>query len=179
MLKLIIPAREIYDEEKNEFLYTKEHVISLEHSLVSVAKWESKWGKPFLGRNDKTVAEALDYIKCMTITQNVDDSVYLAIDNNAMQKINDYIEAPMTATWFAPDKSPPSREIVTSELIYYWMIELGIPFECQKWHLNRLFTLIKVCSIKKNPPKKMSKKEILMRNKELNDARRKARNTKG
>lgn len=179
MLKLIIPAREIYNDETNEFYYIKEQTITLEHSLVSLAKWESKWCKPYLSKDPKTVEEALDYIKCMTITQNVDSAVYYSIDNASMEKINDYIEAPMTATWFSEEREAPSREIITAEIIYYWMVEFGIPFECQKWHLNRLFTLLKVCSIKKNPPKKMSKRNIMMRNKQLNDARRKASNTKG
>lgn len=137
-------------------------------------------GKPFLAKEqNKTVKETLDYVKCMTITQNVDDIYYKYIPNDIFEQINNYIEAPMTATTFAHNETTRSREIVTSELIYYWMISLNIPMECQKWHLNRLLTLIRVCNIKNAPPKKMSRKEIMNRNASLNAARRKKLNTKG
>lgn len=179
MLKLVIPARELFDEEKGQFYTSKEQVISLEHSLVSLAKWESKWGKPFLTKQEKSFSEEIDYIKCMTITQNVDDLVYNSIDTNVLEQIRKYMEAPMTATWFREEKGSASNEIITAEIIYYWMIKLGIPFECQKWHLNRLFTLIRVCSIKEAPQKKMSKKDVFARNRELNNARRKALGTSG
>ncbi len=180
MLRITIPAVEQWDEAKQEFIYTKEQTLSLEHSLVSLSKWESKWCKPFLTKQEKTFEETLDYIKFMTLTQNVDSEVYNYLTNGNISEINEYIEAPMTATYFSDEKtSKTSREQVTAELIYYWMIALNIPFECQKWHLNRLLTLIKVCNIKNQPPKKRSKKDIMSRNAALNAARRKRLNTKG
>lgn len=180
MLQITIPAVEQWDEQKQEFVTTKEQTLSLEHSLVSLSKWESKWCKPFLTKQEKTFEETLDYIKCMTITQNVDPEIYRYLTNENINEVNRYIEAPMTATYFSDEKnSKTSREQVTAELIYYWMIALNIPFECQKWHLNRLLTLIKVCNIKNQPPKKRSKKEIMSRNAALNAARRKQLNTKG
>ena len=180
MLRIIIPAVEQCDEEKQEFISTKEQTLSLEHSLVSLSKWESKWCKAFLTKQEKTFEETLDYIKFMTLTQNVDPEVYKYLTNGNIDEVNRYIEAPMTATYFSEDKNgKTSREQITAELIYYWMISLNIPFECQKWHLNRLLTLIKVCNIKNTPPKKRSKKEIMSRNAALNAARRKQLNTKG
>lgn len=180
MLQITIPAVEQWDERKQEFVTTKEQTLQLEHSLVSLSKWESKWCKAFLTKQEKTFEETLDYIKCMTITQNVDPEVYNYLTNENIEEINKYIEAPMTATYFSDDKTAkPSREQITAELIYYWMIALNIPFECQKWHLNRLLTLIRVCNIKNQPPKKRSRKEIMSRNAALNAARRKQLNTRG
>ena len=180
MLRITIPAVEQWDEAKQEFIYTKEQTLSLEHSLVSLSKWESRWCKPFLTKQEKTFEETLDYIKFMTITQNVDPEIYRYLTNENINEINRYIEAPMTAAYFSDEKnSKTNREQITAELIYYWMIALNIPFECQKWHLNRLLTLIKVCNIKNQPPKKRSKKEIMSRNAALNAARRKQLNTKG
>lgn len=180
MLQITIPAVEQWDERKQEFVTTKEQTLQLEHSLVSLSKWESKWCKAFLTKQEKTFEETLDYIKCMTITQNVDPEVYNYLTNENIEEINNYIDAPMTATYFSDDKTAkPSREQITAELIYYWMIALNIPFECQKWHLNRLLTLIKVCNIKNQPPKNRSRKEIMSRNAALNAARRKQLNTRG
>lgn len=180
MLRITIPAGEQWDEKNQEFITSKEQTLCLEHSLVSVSKWESKWCKPFLTKNAKNTDETIDYVKCMTITKNVDPSVYSFLTNENIERINHYIEAPMTATWFSDDKrGKSSNEQVTSELIYYWMIALNIPMECQKWHLNRLLTLIKVCNIKNQPPKKMSKRDLMSRNRALNAARKKQYNTKG
>ena len=180
MLHITIPAVEQWDEVKQEFVYTKDQTLSLEHSLVSLSKWESKWCKAFLTKQEKTFEETLDYIKFMTITQNVDPKVYNYLTNENIDEVNRYIEAPMTATYFSEDKtSKISREQVTAELIYYWMISLNIPFECQKWHLNRLLTLIKVCNIKNTPPKKRSRKDIMSSNTALNAARKKQLNTRG
>jgi len=180
MLQITIPAVEQWDERKQEFVITKEQTLQLEHSLVSLSKWESKWCKPFLTKQEKTFEETLDYIKCMTITQNVNPEVYNYLTNKNIEEINNYIKAPMTATYFSDDKNAKtSREQNTAELIYYRMIALNIPFECQKWHLNRLLTLIKVCNIKNQPPKKRNRKEIMSRNTALNAARRKQLNTKG
>lgn len=179
MLEITIPSKEYYDEEKNLFIETKEQTIRLEHSLVSLSKWESKWGKPFLSNVPKTSEESIDYIRCMTLTQNVDPNVYYAITNENIEEVAAYIESPMSATTINNRDKVTNREIVTAEIIYYWMIALKIPFECQKWHLNRLLTLIDVCSIKNNPQKKMSRSEILARNKALNEARKKQYNTRG
>ena len=181
MLEITIPATELWDEINEEFIATKEQTLRLEHSLVSLSKWESKWCKPFLSKTNKTDEEMLDYVRCMTLTQNVHDEVYRCLTDDNIRKIYEYIDAPMTATWFNDDKTKKgtSREQTTSELIYYWMIAFNIPFECQKWHLNRLLTLIRVCNIKHQPPKKMSKRDIMSRNAALNAARRNKLHTKG
>lgn len=180
MLQITVPASEEWDEVNQEFVYIKEQTLQLEHSLLSLSKWESKWKKAFLTKQDKSFEEMMDYIKCMTLTQNVKPEVYQNLTNENIEEINDYISDSMTATYFSDDKTArPSREIVTSELIYYWMIALNIPVEFQKWHLNRLLTLIKVCNIKNQPPKKRSKREIMRQNAALNAARRKQLNTTG
>ena len=181
MLQIKIPITpEGWDEAKNEFVEAREQVLQLEHSLVSLSKWESKWCKSFFSRQAKSYEETIDYIKCMTVTKNVDPEVYDHLTTANVAEINKYIESPMTATYFNEDKSgKSSKETVTSELIYYWMIALNIPFECQKWHLNRLLTLIRVCNIKNQPPKKMSKRDIMSRNHALNAARRKQYGTRG
>ena len=179
MLKLIIPAIEQYDETRNEFINTKEKILQLEHSLVSLSKWESKWCKPFLSKEEKTFEESVDYIRCMTITQHMNYDDYSGVTNAQIREVTKYIEAPMTATIFTKDKRPPNREVITAEIIYYWMVALNIPFECQKWHLNRLLTLINVCNVKNNPSKRMSRKELMNRNAALNAARRQSLNTKG
>lgn len=181
MLRITIPAgEEQWDEINQMFIYPKEQTLQLEHSLVSLSKWESKWCKPFLTKQEKTLEETLDYVQCMTLTQNVNPEVYNYLTTSYIDQINRYIDAPMTATHFTEEKAvKASREQVTAEIIYYWMIALNIPFECQKWHLNRLLTLIKVCNIKNSPPKKRSRREIMKRNAALNAARRKQLNSKG
>lgn len=181
MLRITIPAKEGYDESKNEFVnISKEQTLKLEHSLVSLSKWESKWCKAFLTTEEKTNEETLDYIKCMTISPDVDPDIYSCLTRENIEEINRYIGAPMTATNISEKPNgKSSKEVVTSELIYYWMIALNIPFECQKWHLNRLLTLIRICNIKNQPPKKRSKKDIMSRNAALNAARRKKLNSRG
>lgn len=180
MLQITIPATELWDEVNERFIRTRKQTLQLEHSLVSISKWESKWCKPFLTKEKKTTEETIDYIRCMTLTQNVNPNIYFALTNENIKQVDDYIDAPMTATTFSEDKSGRSnREIITAELIYYWMIALQIPMKCEKWHINRLLTLIRVCNIKNQPPKKMSQGEIMRRNAELNAARRKQLNTKG
>ena len=156
MLELVIPSRELYDEIKEEFLIVDGQTLRLEHSLVSLSKWESKWCKPFLS-----------------------DEVYSCITQDHIDAVIKYIESPMTATTIRNTDKTAKKEIITSEIIYYWMVTYNIPFECQKWHLNRLLTLINVCSIKNSPPKKMPKSEILSRNRALNEARKKQYNTRG
>lgn len=180
MLRITIPAVELWDEDKEEFVVAaKAQTLQLEHSLVSLSKWESNWCKPFLSKETKTYEETVDYIKCMTITQNVNSEVYDRLTNSNILAINKYIEKPMTATFFSTSPKGGSREQVTAELIYYWMIALNIPMECQKWHLNKLLTLIRVCNVKNAPPKKVGKKELVERYAALNAARRQKMNSKG
>lgn len=180
MLRITVPAVELWDEARREFIQTKEQTLQLEHSLVSLSKWESRWCKPFLSKDEKTTEQVLDYVRCMTITQNVNPDVYYRLTNDNIQQINAYIDAPMTATTFREDKTgKKGREIITSEIIYYWMIAYNIPPEYQKWHLNRLLTLIRVCDIKNQPPKKRSKRDIMATNAALNAARRKQLGTRG
>lgn len=185
MLQITIPAvpeTTIWDEVSEEFLYykgDKERTLRLEHSLVSLSKWESKWCEPFISDKEKTNEQIIDYIKFMTITQNVPDEVYERINDEHVKDIMNYIDAPMTATTFGEDKEKKKKTIngekITAEIIYYWMIALNIPSEYQKWHLNRLITLIRVISKKNEPPKKMSMDE----RRALNMARRKKHNTRG
>lgn len=179
MLQITIPKIELFDEAKEEFISIKEQTLQLEHSLVSISKWESKWNKAFLNRKDLTSEETIDYIRCMTLNKNIDPICYNFLSNSDIQSINDYISAPMTAVYFLDEpNNKKSNDVVTSEVIYYWMIALNIPFECQKWHLNRLLSLIRVCEVK-NRPKKRSGKEIMAQNQAINMARRKQLNSKG
>lgn len=182
MLELVIPSAEFFDEDAQEFRYTKEHKLRLEHSLLSLAKWESKWHKPFFSKDQKTPEETLDYIRFMTISPAPDPLVYSLITSDIVARINAYIDDPMTATTFRefPNQNKSRhQETITAEIIYYWMIALAIPFECQKWHLNRLLTLIRVTNIKSSPSKKMSKREIREQNAILNAQRRARLHTKG
>lgn len=181
MIEINVAPSEFYDEAKEEFITPIATKLKLEHSLISLSKWESKWLKPFVGREDLTEEETLDYIKCMTLNDEViDPLVYLQISSEEVERINAYIDHKMTATWFNDGPGRPSREVVTSELIYYWMISLQIPFlPCETWHLHRLLTLIKVCNLKNTPSKKMKKKEIATRNQQINAARKKALGTTG
>ena len=181
MLRLVVPVSpEGWDEKKEEFVEAKTQVLQLEHSLISLSKWESKWCKPFLSNDNKTTEEILDYIKYMTLTPNVDPEVYERLTSDNFADIDKYINAPMTATTFSEDKNGKrNREVITAELIYYWMIALNIPFECQKWHLNRLLTLVRVCNIKNQPPKKRSRRDTASSYAAMNAARRKQLNSKG
>lgn len=173
MLVITVPPQEYLDETTNTFKTTEAATLQLEHSLLSISKWESKWHKPFLSNDPKTETELIDYIRCMTINSGVKPEVYYMLPSDSLIKIRDYIDDSMTATWFnRKEKSRTSRKIITSEVIYSWMITLGIPFECQKWHLNRLMTLIEVCSIQNEGPKKMSRREAMEQQRYLNAARR-------
>lgn len=180
MLTITIPGVELFDEVKMEFITTEDQTLELEHSLVSLAAWESIWEKPFLTKEDKTREETISYIQCMTLTPNVDPNVYIFISDDIIKKVNAYIAAPMTATTFTEEKSSKSNsEATTAEIIYYWMVALNIPSEYQFWHLNRLMTLIKVCSIKNAPPKKRKPADILRENAARNAARKQKLNTRG
>lgn len=181
MLEINIPAKEIWDETTETFLSLKPVTLYLEHSLLSVSKWESKWKKPFMSREQKTQEEAMDYIRCMTINKNVPNDAYKCLSNKDMESINEYLNDPQTATWFPDDKrKSKSNEQVTSELIYYWMVACQIPFRpAETWPLNRLLTLIKICDVKNEKPKKMSRNSVMKQNSALNAARRSRAHSRG
>lgn len=189
MIEIIIPEQhyELFDEEKEEFLPPvdiKETRIQLEHSLISLKKWEQKHHKPFLGKTDKlSNDEFVDYIRCMTLSHGVDPKVYDWIPKEVIEEIADYIKDSMTATWFKEsetvDAQKGSREIITAEIIYYWMIMLNIPIEFQKWHLNQLLTMIKVVNIKNSKQKKKDPKIAAQERAALNAKRRAECKSKG
>lgn len=179
MLKIMVPSGELYDERTERFITVNGRELQLEHSLVSISKWESKWKKPFLSGTAKSREETIDYIRCMTISQNVDPNVFLGLSEANIDAVNRYIDDPMTATTFKNSQKKPNRQIITSEIIYYWMISLEIPMECQKWHLNRLLTLIRVCDEKNQPGKKKSRKDIIAENRALNQMRRARTGSRG
>lgn len=182
MLKIKISGDELWDEETEEFRSISDKELYLEHSLISISKWESIHHKPFFLKKEKTTQETIDYVKCMVLNEDFDFEEPLYLDNKAISKINDYINDSYTATWFKDDKKNKkknSSEQVTSELVYYWMVALNIPFECERWHFNRLLTLIEICNRKNEKPKKMSNKELYNRNTALNELRRKQMNTHG
>ena len=176
-LTITIPAQDLYDPEANLFIPIKETTINLEHSLVSLSKWEKKWKKPFLSptmKDKMTVEMLLDYVRCMTLTQNVDPIVYKGITEANLKEIQAYLEDPMTATVITNKRKDPNnnKQFMTSELIYAYMVILRIPFECQKWHLNRLLTLIQVVGIEQEPKKKGSRAEAIKQHQAINKARR-------
>lgn len=178
----ITPTKEVWDESKEEFISISGKSISIEHSLLSISKWESKWNKVFLAKDPISEEQELDYIKCMTITQNITDEQFVALYLNHMREINEYINSNQSATFFRTRKSSKNsiiREPITSELVYYWMFMYGIPIECQKWHFSRLMNLIQIFSIKNQQPKKRSKSEIMKENTKLNRERRNKYNTNG
>lgn len=172
MLEITIPKKEMFNETLGKFIYTKEQKIKMEHSLVSISKWEMKYHKPYLSKDNKTLEESLYYLQCMTITQNVDPLIYYSIDYQTTQLIRDYMENPMTATVIHNRKPMKQRRgFVTSELVYFWMFSYGIPIECEKWHFNRLMKLIEVFSVE-NSNQKMSPKDLASYNSKINAARR-------
>jgi len=183
MLQITVPGYEYFDEQTQTFGYVKDTTLQLEHSLLSLSKWESVWKKPFLGRQDKTLDECRDYVRCMTLTQNVNPLVYMGLTEGNLDEVNRYMEDSMTATWFNEKKERQlNQKAVTAEIIYYWMVALGIPFDpCQKWHLNRLLTLIRVCDIKNAPAKgnTRSSRADLSRRAALNEARKRRLGTRG
>lgn len=180
MLTITVGATESFDDEKQEFVSVGGVELQLEHSLVSLSKWESEFEKPFLGKGEKTPEEALAYIRYMLVSENPPEDFPAQLSKENMEAINAYIDRKMTATWFSEVRpEPKSSETITSELIYYWMTVFNIPFECETWHLNRLFTLIRIANLKQGKPKKMTRAEIMQRNRELNAQRRAQLGTKG
>lgn len=180
MLTITIPDTELFNEMNQEFETEPGAVVELEHSLVSLSKWESKWEKPFLGPETKSTDEALGYVEAMVLTPNLPARILENLQSDHLETINDYINQKMTASWFKEDPNKrPGREVITAEIIYYWMISLQIPFECQTWHLNRLLTLIRVCQQKNAPQKKMGRAEMIQERRRLNEERRAQYGTRG
>ena len=180
MLRITVPAQEMWDEENEQFVYGDEVTLELEHSLVSLSKWETKHHKAFLTKKEKTAGENLDYIKCMTWTENVPDDVYARLTQENIDQIVAYIEDPMSATYYFDDKKQsPSRDVMTAEYIYYCMFANNIPLDFENRHLNQLIAIIKMCALKNSPPKKMSKSEIANRHRQINAANRAKYHTKG
>ena len=180
MLKIEVPAWEDFNPETSEIILHPGATLTLEHSLVSLAKWESKYCRPFMSNDPQTIDESIDYIRFMCLTKNVDPDIFYHIPQSDMNRIVEYINRPMTATTFSNrEKRVNKRQNVTAEIIYWEMIALNIPFECQKWHLNRLLTLIHVCALKQEKPKKMSRKAAMEQNAALNAARRKRLGSSG
>lgn len=176
---LVVPEINLFDERTNEFIEIPGQEIKIEHSLVSLSKWETKWCVPFLTKEAKTDEQIRDYVRCMTLTQNVKPEIYEFMPSQIVNEALEYINAQSTATTIKKDNAPPSRQIITSELIYGWMVTLNIPFECQKWHLNRLMMLIQVVNRLNAPSKKMPRNEMLAERRALNASRRKRLGTKG
>lgn len=173
MLSLRVDDTQFYDEKLEKFITVKGQTLQLEHSLVSISKWEAKYKKPFLNREKKSPEETLDYIRFMTITQNVNPLIYSALTNEQVIKVNNYIDDPMTATTIAKvEGKGGSARVITSEEIYYQMVAYQIPWEAQKWHFNRLLMLLRVCDEKNKPKKKIRKSDLARRNRSLNAARR-------
>jgi len=180
MLTIRVGATPSFDDDKQEFVENGGFYLQLEHSLVSLSKWESEHEKPFLGKGEKSGDEVLDYVRCMVLTENPPEDFLQKLSKENLEAINAYIDRKMTATWFSEQPgAPKSREVITSELVYYWMTTYNIPFECQYWHLNRLFTLIRIATLKSGKPKKMSKTEVAKRNREINAQRKAQLGTKG
>lgn len=177
MLHLTIPKQEIYNDSLEEFQTVGPFNLQMEHSLLSISKWESKTKKSFF-RQESTVEDTILYFKCMTINK-VDDVAFSLLTQENVREIREYIDDSKTATTFKNTNEKKSRELITSELVYYWMTTMNIPFEAEKWHFSRLITLIRIHTAKNTPQKKRSKSELLAENRAINEARRKQFNTKG
>ena len=179
MLEITTVSRSLFDESTNRFIeFEGGETVVLEHSLRSISKWESKWCVPFIKNSEKTGEQALDYIRCMVVSGEFPEPLEYSLTNEQLNKITEYIGAKMSATVITHQEPSRNQEIITAELVYYWMTVLNIPFECERWHFNRLMMLIQVANAKNNP-KKMSKKDALARQREINEQRRKQYNTTG
>lgn len=179
MLTIVVPLQEGVDQDNN-FVLIEGFELELEHSLASLSKWESKFEKPFLSSKEKTTEEVLAYIECMCRTPNVPPEVWGKLSQDNYNAINAYIDSKQTATWFSDDKpQTQSGEIITAEIVYFWMTSMRIPWEAQHWHLNKLFTLVRVFDLKSAKPKPMGRAEQLQRQRELNQKRRAEMKTKG
>lgn len=180
MLRLLVLGDECYNEEKNEFFTEGDFVLELEHSLISISKWESRFNKPFLGSKDKTIEETYGYIEAMVISENPPENFVKKLSDDNIKKVNEYIDSNQSGTTFFDESIKKGREeIISAELIYYWLVAYQIPFEVQHWHLSRLFALIRICGIKNSKPKKMSRREADAQRRSLNQQRRAALNTTG
>lgn len=181
MLQIYVPAQEYYDERNEMFINIPAVTLKLEHTLVAISKWEAKWKKAFLGKQEKTNEEIVDYVKCMTLNEEpIDPMVYTALTASDFKKVKAYLEDKMSASYLPERDHGENGDTITSELIYYWLVALQIPFECQYWHLNRLLTLVQICNMKNNPDKhKMSREELLARNRALNAERKAKYNSRG
>jgi hypothetical protein len=178
VLTIDVVLDDLYDEEKEEFISLK-YSLELEHSLVSLSKWESVFEKPFLSDAEKTQEEIFFYIQAMALNPKIPPEVFTNLSSDNVSQIEKYISSRMTATWFNDANHQKSREVITAEIIYHWMISLNIPFECQHWHLNRLLTLIRVCNEKNSPPRELSRAEMAARNRALNAQRKQQLGTTG
>lgn len=179
MLKIIVPETELFDQRKNEFFTLKQQTLVLEHSLVSISKWESKWKVPYLNNDKKTKEQDQDYVRCMTITQNVDPMIYGFLTSDVWEKISEYMADPMTASNIPKEKKPGIKTAVTAETIRYWMIMFNIPSEYEKWHINQLLALINYCEWKQRDPEKLTKEELFARNSALNRERKNRTHSRG
>jgi hypothetical protein len=182
LLQLWVGQDEFLDSETNRFIKTGGTLLMLEHSLASLSKWEETWEVPFISTN-RTTEQTIDYIRCMVLNPDVDDTVLSRLRDPDIVAINEYIGRKMTATTIAESNTKDSnKRVITAELLYHWMIGNSIPMECQYWHLNKLLMLIRVISEENTPPdkrKKMSRAEIMERNRRLNAERRQQMNSKG
>jgi hypothetical protein len=179
VLRLIITTQEGYDEATSEFVSESSTVLELEHSLVSLSKWESEWEISFLDTEGKTDEHVMSYIRCMYLGEEFPENIWPKMKQEHFDQINNYINKKMTATTFPGSRQEPQREIVTAELIYYWMIALEVPFECQYWHLGRLLTLIRVCNVKNAKPEKKSWRQQADDRRAENERRRRQLGTRG
>lgn len=175
MLTITIPPVDLFDEKTEMITEVPEFTVELEHSLASISKWESKYEKPFLGDAARTKNEIIGYIDAMCLTPEVPPTIFHRLSTENFGEINRYINSKMTATWFSErQQQGRSREIVTSEVVYYWMVSMNIPFECEHWHFNTLLTLIKVTNSKNAPQKKNTRgsRDAAADRRALNEARR-------
>jgi hypothetical protein len=172
MLTITVLGEEHWDQENEKFVYPDSFKLELEHSLVSLSKWESKWEVPFLGEKPKTTEMVLDYIECMILTPDPPADWISKLSKENIEEITAYFDSKQSATWFNDHHpEPKTGETITSELVYYWLDICDIDWQAQYWHLNRLLTLVKIHTVKQAKPKPMSRSEMLRRRRALNKQR--------